>query len=128
GKRRKGASKFPLPPGPKGLPLLGAALSIDVSKPWATYAEWGASFGDLVYARILNMDVLIVNSAKVAHDLAELRSTNYSDRPYLATLAPYGIDTGIIFMPYGDTWRLHRRLYHQALNSEVSLTYRPMQL
>ncbi|KIK93828.1 hypothetical protein PAXRUDRAFT_828579 [Paxillus rubicundulus Ve08.2h10] len=128
GNRSKGASKFPLPPGPRGLPLLGTALSIDFTKPWATYVEWGASFGDLIYTRILNMDVLIVNSAKVARDLFELRSTNYADRPRLATVKPYGIESGTIFMPYGDTWRLHRRIYHQALNSEAALNYRPMQL
>ena len=30
-------------------------------------------------------------------------------------------------MPYGDTWRLHRRIYHQALNTEAAARYRPMQ-
>ncbi|KAF9227185.1 cytochrome P450 [Gyrodon lividus] len=128
-KRSSGASRFPLPPGPKGLPLLGTALSIDAAQPWVTYVEWGTSFGDLIYTRILNMDVLIINSAKVARDLLELRSTKYSDRPQLATVGHrYGIETGTIFMPYGDTWRLHRRIYHQALNPEASLNYRPMQL
>ena len=30
-------------------------------------------------------------------------------------------------MPYGDTWRLHRRIYHQVLNNEAAMSYRPMQ-
>ena len=30
-------------------------------------------------------------------------------------------------MPYGDTWRLHRRIFHQAMNAEAALSYRPMQ-
>ena len=30
-------------------------------------------------------------------------------------------------MPYGDTWRLHRRIYHQAMNNEAAMSYRPMQ-
>lgn len=39
--------------------------------------------GDLIYTRLLGKDVLIINSEKVAKDLLENRSTNYSDRPYL---------------------------------------------
>lgn len=30
-------------------------------------------------------------------------------------------------MPYGDVWRLHRRIYQQALNNEAAVSYRPMQ-
>ncbi|KAG8214074.1 cytochrome P450 [Butyriboletus roseoflavus] len=139
-------SNLPLPPGPKGFPLLGAAFSIDISKPWLTYFKWGKSFGkhdihsrsswrtpnlsisgDLVYTRIMNMDVLVINSARVVHDLIELRSSIYSDRPKLATVKPYGIANGTILMPYGDTWRLHRRIFHQAMNAEAASSYRPMQ-
>ena len=30
-------------------------------------------------------------------------------------------------MSYGDVWRLHRRIYQQALNREAAVSYRPMQ-
>ncbi|KAF8557651.1 cytochrome P450 [Imleria badia] len=112
---------------PKGLPLLGTALSVDASKPWFTYFQWRKSFGDLIYTRIINMDVIVISSARVVRDLLELRSNIYSDRPYFATVEPYGIVDGTVLMPYGDTWRLHRRIYHQALNSEAAISYRPMQ-
>ncbi|KAH0826242.1 cytochrome P450 [Lanmaoa asiatica] len=121
-------SNIPLPPGPRGFPLLGAVLSIDGSKPWFTYFQWRKLFaGDIIYTRIFKMDILVINSAKVARDLVELRSNIYSDRPKLATIEPYGIVTGTIFMPYGHTWRLHRRIFHQAMNTEAAVSYRPMQ-
>ncbi|KAI9571164.1 cytochrome P450 [Boletus coccyginus] len=127
-RRRSGHHKnIPFPPGPKCLPLLGAVLSIDASKPWFTYFQWRKSFGDLVYTRIFNMDVLVINSAKVARDLVELRSSIYSDRPRFATAEPYGIADGTLLMSYGDVWRLHRRIYQQALNNEAAVSYRPMQ-
>lgn len=34
------------------------------------------------------MNVLVINSAKVARDLVELRSNIYSDRPKFATAEP----------------------------------------
>ena len=43
------------------------------------------SVGDLLHSRLLGKDIIIINSEKVARDLLENRSTNYSDRPYLIT-------------------------------------------
>ncbi|KAG1742645.1 uncharacterized protein EDB91DRAFT_1127248, partial [Suillus paluster] len=42
--------------------------------------------GDIAYSRILNQDVIILNSEKVARVLLEQRSSNYSDMPRFATL------------------------------------------
>jgi hypothetical protein len=34
-----------LPPGPKGLPFIGSAFSINKREPWLTYTEWKKSYG-----------------------------------------------------------------------------------
>lgn len=41
--------------------------------------------GDIIYSRLLGNDIIIINSEKVARELLERRSLNYSDRPYLIT-------------------------------------------
>ena len=38
--------------------------------------------GGLMYTRLLGKDVIIISSEKIAKDLLEVRSKNYSDRPY----------------------------------------------
>jgi hypothetical protein len=40
------------------------------------------STGDIIYARLLNKPVVVVNSEEVAKDLLEGQSTIYSDKPH----------------------------------------------
>ena len=38
-------SSLPLPPGPKGLPLLGNLLDMPSEREWHTFAKWGQQYG-----------------------------------------------------------------------------------
>jgi hypothetical protein len=36
---------LPLPPGPKGYPLIGNLFDIPVERPWVVYDEWRKTYG-----------------------------------------------------------------------------------
>ena len=94
----------PLPPGPVPLPLIGSVLYINAKMPWLTYTGWRAKYGeytaqngcvvlkfplgDIVYVRLLDMDVIVLNSSSVAARLLDKRSRIYSDRPFIETIVP----------------------------------------
>ncbi|KAG2126531.1 cytochrome P450 [Suillus clintonianus] len=118
-----------LPPGPVQLPLLGNVLSIDTKEPWLTYTKWHAAYGDLFLVRILDQEAVVINSQHVAEALMDKRSRIYSDRPYLATVEPFGWSAVTFgFTGYNDEWRLSRRLFHQTFRPSSALKFRPMQI
>ncbi|KIJ63246.1 hypothetical protein HYDPIDRAFT_92560 [Hydnomerulius pinastri MD-312] len=125
---RRQREGFPFPPGPTPVPFLGNILSIDAEEPWKTYTEWRATYGDILYVRLLDMDFIILNSQKDAIEMLEKRSQIYSDRPFISTLVPFGLDCNFAFAPYGDHWRLCRRIFHQTFRADAALAFRPMQL
>ncbi|KIY73621.1 cytochrome P450 [Cylindrobasidium torrendii FP15055 ss-10] len=76
---RKRAGK--LPPGPRGLPLLGNALDMMKLRPWLVYNEWKQQYGDIVYFTAADRGCLLLSSHKTTHELMDKRGSNYADRP-----------------------------------------------
>ena len=38
-------NRLPLPPGPKGYPLLANLFDVPINKPWLVYDEWRKTYG-----------------------------------------------------------------------------------
>ncbi|KAH6904124.1 cytochrome P450 98A3 [Coprinopsis sp. MPI-PUGE-AT-0042] len=125
--RRRNPRGLPLPPGPKGLPIIGSALEVPSQRPWLTYTKWRKEYGDVVYAEALGKPMLILNSFSVIHELLEKRASNFSHRPVFPVVELMGFDWTFSIMNYGSWWRQNRKAFHQFLNHhEVTSSYRPI--
>ncbi|KAH9035790.1 hypothetical protein EDB85DRAFT_1943160 [Lactarius pseudohatsudake] len=69
-----------LPPGPRGLPLLGNVLQLRTQQ-WLTFVNWKQEFGDVFYLNAAGQPIVVLNNQKVAADLLDRRAGIYSDRP-----------------------------------------------
>ncbi|KAJ3553127.1 hypothetical protein NM688_g3783 [Phlebia brevispora] len=118
---------YKLPPGPKGLPIIGNLLDIPKEREWLTYAKWGRDYNSgLISLNLMGTPAIIVNSAQAAYDLFEKRSSLYSDRVSGVMLNEMlGWQFNIVFMRYGDRWRDTRRAFHQYYNSNQVPNYHP---
>ncbi len=74
--------RFALPPGPKGLPIVGNLFNRPTSRAWLYYGSWSDAYNsDVVSMEVLGQPVIILNSAKAAMELLEKRSAIYADKP-----------------------------------------------
>ncbi|TDL16829.1 cytochrome P450 [Rickenella mellea] len=116
-----------LPPGPRGLPILGNVFQLPQFQ-WLRFTEWKEQYGPIFSLNLAGQPVVVLNSHKVTADLLDRRSNVYSDRPRFIMAGE--ILTGGIFIAfsgYGELWRRMRRAAHEGLNIRASETYQPLQ-
>ncbi|KAE9388468.1 cytochrome P450 [Gymnopus androsaceus JB14] len=127
---------FPLPPGPKGWPIVGNIFDVPKDKQLhIAYMEMGRKYGnDLLYLNMAGTSLLILNSEEVANDLFVERSTLYSNRPDFPMLFlcedeagwthnSMGWEFNVGLFPYGDRWRKSRALFTQQFSPSNLKTF-----
>ncbi|TEB29677.1 O-methylsterigmatocystin oxidoreductase [Coprinellus micaceus] len=125
--RRRNPRRLPLPPGPRGWPIVGNSYQIPKTRPWEAYHSFCQEYGDLVYLNAMGQGILIVGSKRRAVDLFENRSTNYSDRPTIAVQDLAEMDWNLGFMNYGPIWRKYRRTFvHDFVGRSVLGQWHPI--
>ncbi|KAJ3534780.1 hypothetical protein NMY22_g6770 [Coprinellus aureogranulatus] len=125
-KRRQG---LPLPPGPKGLPLVGNLYDIPPTFEWEQYARWSEEYNsDIIHLNVAGRSIIILNTQKVATDLFEKRSSIYSSRPQSTMLADLmKVDWLFGMMRYGEPWKERRKLFQQHFHPLNTESYQPKQ-
>ncbi|KAF8973003.1 cytochrome P450 [Flammula alnicola] len=119
-----------LPPGPKPMPLIGNLLDIPATNAAETYIEWGKKYNsDLLFASALGNNMLIINKRSDADELFEKQAKIYSDRPkmIMLLLKLMGWDGNVALFPYGDDWKLRRKICQNIFNQDAAKQYRPVQ-
>jgi hypothetical protein len=70
----------------------------------------------------LGQPLIILNSAKVAIEMLDKKSSIYSDRPVLQMGGELiGWKNTLALLPYGDRFRRFRRLFHRCIGSNASM-------
>ncbi|KAG6827613.1 hypothetical protein H0H92_011103 [Tricholoma furcatifolium] len=119
---RRRNSNPSLPPGPKGYPFIGNLFDLPSEQEWVTFAQWGQEFGEICSATVFGQPMIIVNSAKAAHEMLNKKSNIYSDRPVLEMGGNLvGWKNSLVLLPDGDRFRRFRRLFHSTIGSRATM-------
>ncbi|KAI0319837.1 cytochrome P450 [Amylostereum chailletii] len=124
--RRRNA--LPLPPGPKGLPIVGNMFDLGDDLVHVKHRDWSREFdSDIISVTVLGQTSIILNSAEAIADLLDKRGSNYSDRPDMVMINDLmGWDWSFSLMRYGQRWRDYRKVFQHYFN--ITAEHRPIQL
>ncbi|KAF8884122.1 cytochrome P450 [Infundibulicybe gibba] len=125
--QRKYIRPAPLPPSPPADSLIGHLRMATAKNPELVLHEWAQEFGDIFHTKILGQTMIMLNSVQTAIDLLEKRGLNYSSRPRCVVYELAGWTSSVAFMPPGDQFKKHRKLYHQYFSGAKSKSYQPIQ-
>jgi cytochrome P450 len=112
-----------LPPGPRQLPVIGNLHQMPPRNVWIKYQQWHQKYGPIITLKNGQRLTISLGSHKVARDLLQKRSSNYSSRPPFVKddSKSKGLIMGL--MPYGDQWKRHRRFVVSLLNANMAQLY-----
>ncbi|TKV95936.1 hypothetical protein SEVIR_9G395800v4 [Setaria viridis] len=99
-----------LPPGPPGLPILGA-LPLVGPAPHAGLAALARRYGPVMYLKMGTAGVVVASSPAAARAFLKALDAPYANRPAVASAADitYGCQN-MVFANYGPKWKLMRKL------------------
>ncbi|KAL5520793.1 hypothetical protein ACEPAF_2796 [Sanghuangporus sanghuang] len=118
-----------LPPGPRGLPIIGIDLDMPLQDVWDTARQWGKEYGNLVYVRNLGTGLLFLNSYEAVIELFEKRGYYYSRRPRTTIVDLEGWPEWLMsLMPYGDDLRKSRQCFNNFFQKSVISDHHEVQM
>ncbi|BAS98816.1 Os06g0642200 [Oryza sativa Japonica Group] len=110
-RRRRGACGR-LPPSPWALPVIGHLHHLAGALPHRAMRDIARRHGPLVLLRLGELPVVVASSADAARDVMKTHDLAFATRPItrmMRLVFPEGSE-GIIFSPYGETWRQLRKI------------------
>ncbi|KAJ8771214.1 hypothetical protein K2173_026031 [Erythroxylum novogranatense] len=119
GKRNSKVKK--LPPGPKGLPIIGC-LHLLGKYPQRALHDLAKKHGPLMHIRLGFVPTIVVSSPKAAELFLKTHDLVFASRPPVEAAKYIGYDqTSISFSPYGPYWRNMRKLCTLELLSNLKV-------
>ncbi|QYS93071.1 hypothetical protein H0G86_000461 [Trichoderma simmonsii] len=112
-------SKFPLPPGPKPLPIVGNIRDLPPPgtpdfRHWLPFKE---KYGPISSVTLLGRTLVIIQDKEAAVEYLEKNSSKTSSRPQFEFANMCGYGTMLAFMDYTDLFRQHRKFVHHQFGT-----------
>ncbi|MGA7626004.1 MAG: cytochrome P450 [Candidatus Acidiferrales bacterium] len=113
-----------LPPGPKGLPLLGLALQV-MRDPLETLRRLAREYGDIVCIPVLNHHRILLNHPDLIEQVCVVQQAKFHKSTLTKNVTERLLGQGLLISE-GDFWRRQRRLaqpaFHRARVNEYAAT------
>ena len=110
------AKPLKLPPGPKGLPVLGNLLQMG-THPHRVIAKMQKKYGHIIHIRLGSSSTIVIDGPNLIAQITKEQDHVFSSRPLMTFTKIVGYDHhGFAMAPYGAYWRHARRIcVHELL-------------
>ncbi len=124
GKQRNSLSRLP---GPKGLPVLGNLLQIDLQKLHLILEEWSGIYGEIYKFKIANKTVVAISDTTLIQNILRDRPQTYRR---VSSIERVARELGIhgVVTAEGKQWQRQRLLTMQAFKPEYLRRFFPVML
>lgn len=112
-------------PGPKGLPLLGNLLQIDLPKLHSILEGWAGIYGDIYQFKLFNKTVVAITEHSLIQSIMRDRPETYRR---VTAIEKVGAELGSngVFAAEGEHWQHQRQVTLQAFKPEQLRRFFPM--
>ncbi|XP_056419953.1 cytochrome P450 2K1-like [Hyla sarda] len=107
-KNHKQARYSNFPPGPRPLPIIGNALTMDLATPHKTFLELSKKYGTVFSIQMGFDKIVILCGYETIKDALVNHAEEFSDRPHIELFSKTTKDHGLIFAN-GENWKAMRR-------------------
>jgi cytochrome P450 len=113
-----------VPPGPKGLPILGAALDLR-DDPLNSMRRMAREYGDIVRFHVMNRERILLNHPDLIHQVLVIQHAKFHKSELTRRITARMLGQGLLISE-GDFWRRQRRLaqpaFHRARVNDYAAT------
>ncbi len=112
-------------PVPKGLPLLGNLLQIDLHKLHSILEEWATIYGDIYQFKLFNKTVVAISDPTLIQSIMRDRPETYRRVSAIERVGAELSSNGA-FAAEGEQWRHQRQVTMQAFKPEQLRQFFPV--
>ncbi|CAM6034510.1 unnamed protein product [Sphagnum compactum] len=114
------------PPGPPNWPIVGSLFYLS-KLPQRSMEELAKKYGPIMFLRLGYVNHIVISNGEMASEVLKTHDADFASRPF-STIGKYGgfEFSDIVFQPYGDNWRLLRKICVTQLFTQARLkTFEP---